>query len=94
MSVAAICCLVPGWFVVFLSGLAIVRSELSAMLLQTGIRLFSVSAAALAVRQWRPTLGVVDFFGWLIGFYLLTLVVEVRMLRQRLPQSGSAGSHS
>jgi hypothetical protein len=83
MSVAAICCLIPGWFVVFLSGLAIVRSELSAMLLQTGVRLFSVSGAALVVRTLKPEFGLADFFGWLVGFYLLALVVEVNVFRQQ-----------
>ena len=82
MTVAAICCLIPGWIVVFLSGVAIVRNDLAAMLLQTSVRLFSVAAAALVVRKLWPQLGFVDFFGWLVLFYLLSMAVEVWLLKQ------------
>lgn len=88
MTVAAICCLVPGWIVVFLSGLAMVRNDLSALLLQTGVRLFSIAAAALVVRKQWPELGFADFFGWLVLFYLLSMTVEVWLLRQRFRRSG------
>lgn len=83
MTIAAICCLIPGWIVVFLSMVAIVRDELSAMLIQTMVRLFTVAGVALAVRKFRPELGFVDFFGWLVGFYLLALFVEVKLLKRR-----------
>ena len=87
MTIAAICCLIPGWIVVLLSVLAIVRDELSAMLIQTMVRLFAVAGVALAVRKLRPELGFVDFFGWLIGFYLLALVVEVQILKRQQKSS-------
>ncbi len=80
MSIAAICCLVPGWLVVFLSRLAIFSNDLNVLLAQTMLRMFSVAVAALMVKELRPELGVVDFFGWLIGFYLLALATEVWML--------------
>ena len=83
MTIAAICCLIPGWIVVFLSMVAIVRDELSAMLIQTMVRLFTVAGVALAVRKLRPELGFVDFFGWLVGFYLLALAVEVKLLKRQ-----------
>lgn len=86
MTIAAICCLIPGWIVVFLSMVAIVRDELSAMLMQTMVRLFTVAGVALAVRKLRPELGFVDFFGWLVGFYLLALIAEVKLLK-RPPKS-------
>jgi len=76
MSLAAICCLVPGWIVVFLSRLAIFRNDLVAMLVQTLLRIGLVGAVALVVVVWRPEIGVADFFGWLIGFYLLALAAE------------------
>ncbi len=81
MTVAAICCLIPGWIVVFLSRLAIFPDELWLMLAQTSVRLVSVMGAAVAVRTFWPQLGVADFFGWLIGFYLLALLLEVYLLR-------------
>lgn len=83
MSLAAIAVLVPGWIVVFLSSVAILRNDLSVMLVQTMIRLFSVAGTALAVKKLRPDLGIVDFFGWLIAFYLLALAVEVRLLKRK-----------
>ena len=83
MTIAAICCLIPGWIVVLLSLLAIIRDELSAMLIQTMVRLFAVAGVALAVRKLRPELGFPDFFGWLIGFYLLALVAEVNIVKRQ-----------
>jgi hypothetical protein len=85
MSLAAIAVLVPGWIVVFLSGIAILRNDLAAALIQTMIRLFTVAGTAVIVRILRPELGIVDFFGWLIGFYLLALSIEVALLRIRPP---------
>ena len=82
MSIAAICCLVPGWVVVFLTGLAIFPTDLSALLGQTMVRMFSVAGAAVVVRKLYPKVGFADFFGWLVGFYLLAMIVEVWMLRQ------------
>jgi len=83
MTIAAICCLVPGWIVVFLSMVAIVRDQLTAMLIQTMVRLFAVASVALVVRKIYPDVGIADFFGWLIGFYLLALLTEVVVLRKK-----------
>lgn len=77
MSLAAISCLVPGWIVVFLSGLAILRHGLASLMLQTMVRLFFVAGVALFVRQFYPAIGFVDFFGWLLVFYLTALALEV-----------------
>ncbi len=82
MTIAAICCLIPGWIVVFLSMVAIVRNEFTAMAMQMLVRLFTVATVALVVRKFRPELGFVDFFGWLVGFYLLALVTEVVVLKK------------
>ena len=61
---------------------AIVRNEFTAMAVQMLVRLFTVASVALVVRRFRPELGFVDFFGWLVGFYLLALVTEVVVLRK------------
>ncbi len=79
MSLAAICCLFPGWIIVFLSRLAIFRDPLVAMLIQTLLRLGLVGVVALVVSQWRPDVGITEFYGWLIGFYLLALAAETRL---------------
>ena len=83
MTLAAVCCLVPGWIVVFLSGLAIFPNDLAAMLVQTILRGGVVGTVAVTVKLLRPDVGVVEFFGWLIGFYLLALASEVVLLRKK-----------
>ncbi|MCA9048350.1 MAG: hypothetical protein KDA89_06455 [Planctomycetaceae bacterium] len=81
MTLAAVCCLVPGWFVVMLSGLPVFANDLALMVVTTMVRLFSVAGAAVVVKQLKPDLRFQDFFGWLVGFYLLALAVEVWCLR-------------
>lgn len=92
MSIAAICCLIPGWIVVFLGTLDIFPNDLSAMLVQTLVRLAIVGGVAVIVKIQKPELGVSDFFGWLIGFYLLALAAEVFMLRQHKGTTSSQGT--
>jgi len=94
MSIAAICCLIPGWIVVFLSGLAIFSNELAVMLVQTMVRLMSVSVVAIVVKKTRPELGFAGFFGWLVGFYLLALLTEVWLMFRHRSSSQSAVSTS
>ncbi|MBL8818933.1 MAG: hypothetical protein JNL58_23090 [Planctomyces sp.] len=86
MSVAAFCCLIPGWIVVFLSRLAIFPNELVAFLASTFVRMGCVAGAALVVKFNWPTVGLAEFFGWLIGFYLLTLFLEARFLSKKKSQ--------
>lgn len=83
MSMAAICCLIPGWIVVFLASLAIFPNDLSAMLVQMTVRLVVVGGAAIIVKRRYPELGPGDFTGWLVGFYMLALFVEVYLLGNR-----------
>ncbi len=81
MSIAALCCLVPGWIVVFLATLDIFPNDLATMLVQMSVRLAFVGGAAVVVKKLRPEFGPGDFTGWLIGFYLLALFVEVYLLK-------------
>jgi len=87
MSVAAVTCLVPGWVVLALSFLAVFPNDLSAMLVQSMTRLGSVAVVAVVIRKQWPHLGIADFFGWLIGFYLLALLAEVLLLRRTVEGS-------
>lgn len=89
MSLAAVSCLVPGWVVVFLSGLSALRNDLSAMMVQTVVRLFTVASLAVVLRKLRPELGFADFYGWLVFFYLLALGVEVVLFRRGLASQRS-----
>ncbi len=82
MTVAAVTCLVPGWIALSLSWLSVFPNELSAMLVQSMVRLGCVAAVAVIVRTQWPALGLAEFFGWLIGFYLLALLAEVLLIRR------------
>jgi hypothetical protein len=83
MSIAALCCLVPGWIVVLLEKLTIFRSDLNLILGQMAVRFMAVMVACVAVKWRQPQFGFVDFYGWLIGFYLLAMIVEVVLLREK-----------
>lgn len=83
MSLAAVCCLVPGWIVIFISSLSVFSNDLSIMLVQMTVRLLVVGGAAIAVKRQHPELGPGDFTGWLVVFYMLALFVEVYLLRNR-----------
>jgi len=83
MSIAAICCLIPGWLVAFLTTLSIFRNDVEKMLAQMIVRLTSVVAVVLVTKWMSPGLGIVDFYGWVIGFYCLALVIEVRILQSQ-----------
>jgi hypothetical protein len=85
MSIAVVCCLIPGWLVVFFSRLPVLATDVAVMVFSMMIRLCSVASVAVIVRRVKPEVGIRDFFGWLIGFYLLALVVEVLLLRPRPP---------
>lgn len=83
MSIAAICCLGPGWIVVLLERLAIFRGDIKLMLGQMCVRFLAVLIACIAVKMQHPEFGLVDFYGWLIVFYLLAMVYEVILLREK-----------
>ncbi len=89
MSVAAISCLLPGWIVVFLERLAIFRDDMKLILAQIGVRFLAVLIVAVAVKVLHPEFGIVDFYGWLIGFYLLAMAVETLLLREKFGRAGS-----
>ena len=80
MSIAGICCLVPGWIVVMFSRLAIVPNPAAMVLLQMVARLTIVGAAAIVVRKLFPEFSISVFHGWLVVFYLAALGAEVVLL--------------
>lgn len=86
MSIAAICCLCPGWIVVLLERLAIFRGDIKLMLGQMLVRVVAIMSAALLVRLNNPAFGLADFYGWLIIFYLLAMVYEIILLREKFAQ--------
>lgn len=92
MTVAAVCCLIPGWIVVFISALSVFPNDLSAMMVQMLVRLGVVGGTAVIVKRMRPELGPVDFFGWLVGFYCLALAAEVVLLKDSARKAESGGA--
>ena len=97
MSIAAICCLVPGWIVVLLERLAIFRGD-KLIFGQMVVRFLALLIATVAVKLLRPELGLVEFYGWLVLFYLLAMIYEVVLLSRKMaeqsksPPAGSANS--
>ncbi len=89
MSIAAICCLGPGWIVVLLERLAIFRGDIKLTLGQMCVRMLAVLIAAIVVRWREPQFGLADFYGWLIVFYLLAMVYEVILLREKFASQPS-----
>lgn len=81
MSVAAGCCLLCGMIVILVPLVVRAQNDLAIFLIQMMIRFGSLAGVALYVRSHWPRLGVLDFFGWLILFYLLTLLLEVKFSR-------------
>lgn len=92
MTIAAVCCLVPGWIVVLMSSLAVFPNDLAAMLAQTAVRLATAGGAAVAVKVARPEIGAVEFYGWLILFYLLAQITEVVLLRRNAAAKAAGGA--
>ena len=84
MTLAAFCCLVPGWIVVFLSRLATFRNDLLAMVIQTLLRLGIVGAVALVVVVQRPKIGVSDFYGWHHSVIVAKLAIAIIIFRVNL----------
>ena len=70
----------PGWIVVFISRLGIFTDNLVVSLIQMSVRLVCVVSAAVVVKSGWPLLRAGDFFGWLVGFYVMTMLLEVILL--------------
>lgn len=80
LSYALLLCLVPGVVTLRLSRSVDSRRAPFVVLLSMGLRVASVLAGVLVLRVLRPDLGPAAFHVWLIVGYLVTLLVETRML--------------
>ncbi len=80
MSFAAGTCLISGWMAVGVPRLSLFPNDLAVMLAQTMTRLALVSIVAVVIKKMFPQVGFRQFYGWLIGFYLLALAAEVGLL--------------
>ena len=96
MTIAAFCCLIPGWVVVFLGTLDIFPNELAAMLVQMTVRTSVVGAAIVVVKKKHPEFEPDMFLWWLAAFYLVALFAEAALLlaQQKKPQQLDTSSKS
>jgi hypothetical protein len=89
-GLALVVCLVPAAITLAL-GWRMDRKDaayqLGAVLGGTGIRMFGVLAAAAAVYLLVPYFRQPQFLIWIVVFYLLTLVLDVRLLLVGLPSN-------
>jgi hypothetical protein len=87
-GVAAAVCVLPGWCVFGL--LSFVgrerQSQAIGVLAGTGLRMFAVLVAALAVEA-QGWLAGTAFAAWLVVFYLVTLLVETVLVTRPAPAS-------
>jgi hypothetical protein len=67
---------IPGFINLLLSGLPILKDPLKSMLLRMGLRIAVLLPAVLVVKAWWPDVGIAQFYGWLMGFYLISLAFE------------------
>ncbi|MEY3174012.1 MAG: hypothetical protein RLZZ436_1926 [Planctomycetota bacterium] len=70
-----------------IAGLVIVRllnqqNTIAETFLHSGNRTLWVLAAVILVKTSQPQVGFSEFYGWLIFFYLQTMVLEVLALRK------------
>lgn len=84
MSVALAACAIPGFVNVWLAGLGKIRNPLVGMWIQMGLRVAVVITTVLVVKAVWPQIGIREFYGWLIGFYLCTMGLEVWLFRKSI----------
>ena len=80
LSYAALLCLVPGCLVFFAAGWLGANNQAVTFLAGTGLRMLTVLIGALVIHEIRADLGLRQFFGWLVLFYSVTLVVETLLI--------------
>jgi hypothetical protein len=89
---ALVLCLIPAALTLIWASRALERSPSQAMLLVvggTGVRMTFVLGAGLILHQAVPYFQQTDFWFWILGFYLVTLSLEMLVVR-RLGPAGSA----
>jgi hypothetical protein len=89
---ALILCLIPTAMTLAWASRALQRSPSQAMLLVvggTGVRMTFVLGAGLILYQAVPYFQQTSFWFWILGFYLVTLSLEMLVVR-RLKPAGSA----
>lgn len=92
-AVAVLLCLIPTTLTLLWSAWAFRQTpdlQLVSVLGGTGVRMFFVLAAGLALWAWVPYFGDNSFWTWVMVFYLFTLGLEVALLAAAQPASQPA----
>ena len=82
-TVAMLLCLIPAAATLAWGLRAQTRppeAQLAAMLGGTGVRMAVVLGAGYLLYTWVPELHALEFWAWLVVYYLATLALEVRLL--------------
>lgn len=81
LTYAVLLCAAPGFAALFASerGRQGVQA-LAGLVVGMGLRLVTVLGATLVLHRFRPDLGLLEFYVWLVVAYLVMLAVETRLL--------------
>lgn len=94
MTIAAFCCLIPGWVVVFLGTLDMFPNELAAMLVQMTVRTTVVGSALVIVKRKHPEFEPDMFMWWVAAFYVVALFTEAGLLLAQQKSSRQINQNS
>ena len=82
LTISAVLCLSPALVAVGFDKL-FTPSQSVLFLVSTGLRFGLILASALVAKVSRPEFGLLEFYVWLIVFYLFTLAVETWLLLRK-----------
>lgn len=91
MTVALLLCGLPGFVNLFLSRSRAFRDPLVGVWVHMAVRVVVVFSGVLVVRLGWPAVGISQFYGWLMGFYLVTMAYDVWVYQRGL-RSGSGAN--
>jgi len=87
MTVALLIVAIPRFINLLVSALLILKDPLKCVTAQMFLRLAVLLLAVLCVKTQWPQVGISEFYGWLMGFYLVSLAFESwefsRLVRRR-----------
>lgn len=88
MTVAVLLCGLPGFVNQIISRSFATRDALVGVWVHMAVRVGFVFFGVVVVRACWPLVGISQFYGWLMGFYLVTMAYDVWDY-QRALRSGS-----
>ena len=91
MTLAVLLCGLPAFMNRFIFRSSAARDALVGVWVHMAVRVFFVFFGVVVVRTGWPLVGISLFYGWLMGFYLITMACDVWEY-QRALQSGSGAN--